>query len=391
MMIKRLFLLLFITLFFISCGNNSGTSEYKAGKTVKVTTEIVKKTKVPEYRSFSGSASSKDTTMLVPKVVGYIAKYNFLPGEKFKKGDVLVILKSKELKEKYKFAQNSVREASNGLKQAELGLKMAKSQLGQAESQYVLAEKTYKRFKNLLKTESVSQQEFDQVESQYKAAKEAKMIAESNVELAKQKINQIKIKKQQAISAMSEVKTYLSYTKMKAPYDGIFLEKLSDIGNLAAPGQPIAKIGTLDSIIVTYFNEKLLPYVKIGDSVKVEIDSIGLKYNSYITEISPNIDPATRNFKVKIAGHPNIVEGMYAKVWFEKGFSEKVLIPKSSIIKRGQLYIVFTDKKGVAEMRFIKLGKLIGDKYEVRSGLMDGDKIVTSNVDMIEAGDKLEE
>ncbi len=390
---KKLILLLGI-LFLISCGGNTSKKEevsHRQPKKVKVKTEVVIKTTVPIYRSFSGTASSSETTFLVPKIVGYIEKFNFEPGDKFKKGDVILKIKSKEIFEKKKFAESAVKEANNALKQSMLGLKMAKSQLAQAESNYKLAEKTYNRFKNLLKSQSVSKQEFDQVEARYLAALEGKKIAENNVKLAKEKVTQVKIKKQQALSGLEEAKTFYSYTKMKAPYDGVLLEKMMDVGNLAAPGQPIAKIGTMDNAIYTYFNEKLLNKVKKGDVVTVIVDSINLKYKAKIIEISPNVDPATRNFKVKLSGHPEITPGIYVKVLFKTGDKEVIEVNKNAIIQRGQLNIVFVNKDGKAEMRLVKLGALNGDKYEIRSGLYDGDKIVIKNAQDLEAGDILED
>jgi multidrug efflux pump subunit AcrA (membrane-fusion protein) len=386
--------LIFGLLILISCGSSSSNENevsHRQPKSVKVKTEVVTKTTIPVYRSFSGTASSGETTFLVPKIMGYIEKFNFEPGDKFKKDDIILKIKSKEILEKKKFAESAVKEADNALKQSMLGLKMAKSQLAQANSNYELAKKTYIRFKNLLKSQSISQQEFDQVEAKYLAALEGKKIAENNVKLAKEKTTQVKIKKQQALSGLGEAKTFLSYTYMKAPYDGILLEKMMDVGNLAAPGQPVAKIGTTNSAIYSYFNEKTLNSVKKGDTVKVIVDSMNLKYDSKVLEISPNIDPATRNFKVKLSGHPNIAPGMYVKVLLKTGNKDIISLNKNAIVKRGQLNIVFVNKNGKAEMRLVKLGNLIGDKYEIRSGINAGDKVVVENAQNLEAGDILED
>ncbi len=390
---KKLILLLGI-LTLMACGGNSDKKDdvvHRQPKKVQVVTEVVKKTNVPVYRSFSGTVSSGETTFLVPKIMGYIEKFNFEPGDKFKKGDVILKIKSKEIYEKKKFAESAVKEADNALKQSKLGLKMAESQLAQAESNFILAEKTYKRFKNLLASQSVSQQEFDQVESKYLAALEGKKIAENNVKLAKEKVTQVKIKKQQALSGLAEANTFLSYTNMKAPYDGILLEKMMDVGNLAAPGQPVAKIGTLDNAIYSYFNEKMLNKVKKGDELQVIVDSLNLKFTSKILEISPNIDPATRNFKVKLSGHKDITPGMYVKVMLKTGEKEMLTVSKGSIVRRGQLNIIFVDKNGKAEMRLVKLGNSFGDRFEVRSGIYSGDKVVIKNAEDLEAGDILED
>jgi len=392
----KLLRLLIIPLVIGLMGCSSSESDQAGGKstpprrfTVKI--QLVKKSRVPILISFPGTVASADTAFLMPKVVGYISSFRVKPGETFKKGDLLVTIKSKEFVDKEKFARSAVKEAVNGEKQAALGLNMATSGLKQAEAQYVLAEKTYKRFKNLMKTESVSKQEFDEVEAKYKAALSAKNIAEEKVKLAREKLSQVKIKKHQAMAMLDEVKTYLGYTYLRAPFNGIVLEKLMDVGNLASPSKPILKIGSHRNVVFAQVNGSVIRDTKVGDEVRVDVPSAGESFKARVLEINPSIDPATRSFRVKLSGNPHLVPGMYGNVSFEKGSLNVIVVPKSAVLSRGQLQVVFIDKDNRAEMRLVKTGRTFDDSVEILSGLYPGEKLVLDKGEQLHSGDFLEE
>ncbi|MGA1862469.1 efflux RND transporter periplasmic adaptor subunit [Deferribacter thermophilus] len=391
---KKLYALFVLIAFFaISCSSGKeakkGESIYTPKK-VNVKISTVSEKKIADMDTFSGTVFSDTTTFLMPKVVGYVEKIYVQEGETFKKGDLLIKLKSKELEDKKRFALASVKEAENGLKQAELGIEMAKRQYDQAKAGYELAEKTYKRFQNLIKNESVSQQEFDEVEAKYKMAKASLELAEKNLNLAKEKYEQVKIKKEQALAALSEVNTYLSYTEIKAPFDGIVLEKKTDIGNLAAPGAPLLKIGSKKTVVYAFVNEGALNKIKVGDNVDVFIPSINKSYSAKVLEISPDVDPATRNFKIKLTGCDACVPGMYAKVKVKGDMDDLIVVPENAVVKRGQLEIVFVDRNGKAELRIVKIGRKFEDGIEILSGLKPGERVVIENADKLNAGDILE-
>ncbi|RLB43553.1 MAG: efflux RND transporter periplasmic adaptor subunit [Deltaproteobacteria bacterium] len=364
--------------------------EFSEPKKILVTTQELQKVSVPIVRSFPGTVASADTAFLTPKVVGYIEALLVQPGDTFKKGSVLVKLKSKELIAKKNFAQSAVREALNGEKQAALGLQMAKAGLKQALAQFTLAQKTYARFKNLLQTESITRQEFDEVEAKYKAALEEKKIAEQNVKLAREKLTQVKIKRQQAQAMLDEVEAYLGYTNLRAPFDGIVLQKLMDIGNLAAPGQPVLKLGSLQNVVHAHVNASVIRRARLGQEVTIEVVAMGKRFTAKILEVDPNIDPATRSFKIKLSGDSDIVPGMYANVYLPEKAEHILLAPAKAVLERGQLPVVFVAKDGKAEMRIVKVGRIFGDKLEILSGLRPGEKIVIEHAEMLKTGDLLE-
>jgi multidrug efflux pump subunit AcrA (membrane-fusion protein) len=387
------FLIVILVMSMAACSSEGDRPEGKAehSERVRVKTELVREASLPVMRSFTGTVASADTALLTPKVTGYLDALYVKAGDTFKKGALLARITSKELVDKKNYAESAVKEAKNGERQAALGSKMADSQLKQAQAQYALAEKTYHRFSNLLKTESVSRQEFDEVETKYKAALEAVKLAQQNVKLAAEKLIQVRIKKQQAVAMLDEVKTYLGYTELRAPFDGVVLQKLMDIGNLAAPGQPVLKIGSHENVIYAYVNGSVVRNVKAGQEAMVEIPSVNQTFSARVLDVDPNIDPATRNFRVKLSGNGDLVPGMYASIHFGEGSEETVVVPRSAVLERGELSLVFVDENSRAEMRIIKTGRSFKDTIEILSGLTPGERIVVDKVNELKSGDLLEE
>ena len=390
-MLHKVLLSVFALSLLTACGSEDKVAEtVDTPKNVTVKIMKVEKTDTASSRSFTATVSSEKTAFIIPKVVGYVEQILVSPGQKVEIGQLLATIKSGELEEKYAFAQSSVKEAENGLKQSDIGLKMAKAQYQQAQSQYDLAEKTYNRFSNLIKNNSVSRQEFDQVESNYDLAKQSLNISSENVSLATEKVEQVRLKKQQASSMLNEVKTYLSYTQINAPFAGVILEKNMDAGNLAAPGNPLMKIGNTDTVVLTYISQSLIKEIKPGTKAMVDVESIGVEYESEVIEISPDVDVFTGNFKVKLTGSQKIYPGMFAKVRFITGSEKLISVPESAVVKRGQLSIIFINDNGKADMRIIKTGRELGGVVEILSGLEEGDIIVVENAKLLKSGDTLE-
>jgi len=357
-------------------GNDKKTETAQAPATVKVKLHPVSESDVDATRVFTATVSSDKTALIIPKVTGYVEQILVTPGQQVKSGQLLAVIKSGELEQKMAFAASGEMETQNALRQAEIGYKMA-------QSQFDLAEKTYNRYVNLIRNSSVSKQEFDQVEAQYKVAKE-------NLDLSAQKVQQAKIKSGQAGAMKSEVDTYLSYTQLRAPFDGIVLEKNMDAGNLANPGSPVLKIGNNLPVVISYISQNMIQEVKLGTKAVVSIDSSGDEFDSTVLEISPDIDPATGNFKVKLSGCEKMAQGMFAKVRFITGKEKVIAVPSSAIVTRGQLTMVFVDDNGKADMRVVKTGRDFGGFTEVLSGLSAGEKVVSENAAILKSGDILE-
>ena len=101
--------------------------------------------------------------------------------------------------------------------------------------------------------------------------------------------------KSQAQAALDEAKTYLSYTELVAPADGVIITKSAQMGELVNTGFPIFTIETKDTRYAEfYFDESEIVNLKTGDAVIVELVASQQKLTGKIKKISPAGDFAIK-------------------------------------------------------------------------------------------------
>ena len=363
---------LIIAALFAGCGKEEET--VKGPPTVTVDSTTVEKI-VPVlvddlYRSV-GTVVSKTTSRVAGKVMGYVAAVHVKEGDEVKQGDLLIVLRSQELKSRLEAASNAISEIERTLSGAEASKEEATAQLA-------LAEITYQRFKDLMERQSVSLQEFDEVKAQYEVAK-------ARVKRAEEAIGSLRAKKKQVQSALEEAKTYYGYTQITAPFPGLITQKNIYEGDLAMPGNTLLVLEDnqhyqLEALV----DESKIEKIKTGQEVVITFDALGQeKIAGNVTEIIPRVDPATRSFKVKIdlPQVSGIKSGMYGKAYFSIGKASLLLVPKTALAECGQLSSLYVvDQKDTVKRRLVKTGKDYNDTVEILSGLEPGESVVVRDL-----------
>ena len=124
--------------------------------------------------------------------------------------------------------------------------------------------------------------------------------------------------KEANIKAKQMASTF-NYLKMKAPSDGVVVQRNIKVGDMVMPGMlTIMIVDTEDLEIEVSISESIISRVKVGKKVAVEIPSIGYKTMGTIHAIVPDANPMTHKIKMRIQFDRredlNIFPGMYAKV-----------------------------------------------------------------------------
>lgn len=195
--------------------------------------------------------------------------------------------------------------------------------------------------------------------------------------------------------AVDQLKTELDASKrslrnlkenmvLTSPISGVVTAKNYENGDMTG-ASPILTIEDMQPVkIMVNVSESEFPKVKKGMKVDVKLDTYGDEvFPGTVYLIHPTIDAATRTFKVEITV-PNadgrIHSGMFARVSMEFGTSSHVVVPDRAIVKQtgsGTRY-VFTYKDGKVEYHVVELGQRLGDRYELLSGVENGDEVVIS-------------
>ena len=255
------------------------------------------------------------------RVAGYIKEIRFIDHQMVHKGDTLLILDDREIQTQlgqaeaaYLAALASKNVTSSAVTTASNNIEVANANIAGLKARLWNAEQNMNRYKNLLAAEAVTQQQYDQVKTEYDATKasyEALLEQKNTVKYGVSEtqtrlgLNEADIKRTKA--ALDMAKINLSYTVVTAPYDGVMGRRMINEGQLLQPGQQIATIVLNDQKWVTAnFLESQMPQISVGTKIKMTADALGGQaFEGTVTAISAAtgsryssvpVDNATGNF-----------------------------------------------------------------------------------------------
>jgi len=327
------------------CGTKEETTNVVAQDPVKVEVLSVANPDGITTINFNGKVTAANSANISTRMMGFVDKVNVKVGDEVKKGQLLMVINNADLQAKS--AQ-------------------VKAAIAAAEAGFENAEKDYKRFQNLMKSNSISQKEMDDMTTRYEMMK-------SQLEGAKQQ--------------QSEVNAQLQYVNLTAPFDGVITNRFIEAGDMANPGMPLLAIEQPGKMEVSAMvPENQIQLVKQGAEVVVHINSINSALKGIVTEVSSSSKNTGGQYAIRVSISEEsraLRSGMFATVGVEVKSevtaNSVVMIPQSAIVSRGQLSGIYTvSQSNTAILRWLKLGQKTGDHVEVLSGLSAGEQLILS-------------
>lgn len=186
-------------------------------------------------------------------------------------------------------------------------------------------------------------------------------------------------------------------TKLLSPITGVVTARNYDNGDMYSSGEPIFTVEEIRPVkLLINVSESYFTKVKKGNEVEIKLDVYGDEvFKGKVSLVYPTIDPNTRTFpvEIKIANADERVRpGMFARVTMNFGVKNHVVAPDLSIVKQsgaGDRYI-YVYKDGKVSYQKVELGRRMGNKYEVISGVEDGDQVVVSGQSRLNNGMEVE-
>lgn len=253
-------------------------------------------------------------------------------------------------------------EVGNFVKQGQILVKMDETSLITLKTQMVNAETDYKRVKALQEAGGASQQQVDQLKLQWDVMKE-------------------------------NYNNLLTNVNLVAPISGVITARNYDSGDMYKGGEPIVTINQMQPVkILVNVSEENFTKVKKGQAVNVTVDALpGENFKGSIGIIYPTMDPTTRTFPVEInISNPGnkVRPGMFARTTFNYGTANHVMIPAVAVQKQlgSGDHFVYTYKDGKVAYKKIETGRRIEDKYELISGVENGEMVVVSGMSKLTDG-----
>ena len=290
------------------------------------------------------------------RVDGYVHTWYVDIGARVTKGELLAVIEAPEVDQQ---------------------LNQARAMLTQAQANLQLAKVTAPRYQELIKTNSVSQQEVDQ----------------NNQNLAAQEANV-----QAATASVSRLEQMQGFEKIVAPFDGTITERKTDFGDLvnagnAGQGHELFRISQ-NSIVRIFVTvpEEFASQVKVGTKASLDVVSLpNRRFAASVTRTADSIDVTSRTLTVELdVPNPSgqLLPGAYANVHFQLPLNASPLVvPASTILfqARGPQVGVVNAQNQV-ELRKVTIGHDFGDTIEIVAGLRPGDAVVANPPDSLTSG-----
>jgi hypothetical protein len=137
-----------------------------------------------------------------------------------------------------------------------------------------------------------------------------------------------------------------------------------------------------------------IPLVRLGDRLEVEVPAMpGEKLSGEVRAIDTVVDPATRTVKVRALVENKegfLKPDMFVNVVLRAELGSLLAVPEEAVLATGASSLVFVDKgKGVFEPRRVILGQRAEEAYEVKSGLTEGEHVVTNGNFLVDSESRL--
>jgi multidrug efflux system membrane fusion protein len=365
---KNLFIgvgLLSILLTTASCKKKSAPPQ--APLPVNVVTAVEKE--VNEWDEFTGRLEAVESVEIRPRVSGYITEIRFQAGAIIKKDDLLYVIDPRPYQADFDRAA------------AEVERMQAQEKLAQIELD---------RAKELRAKNTISASEFDQKAATYQGASAATA---------------------SAAAAKNAAALNLEFTQVKSPIDGRVSDERITLGNLVQPGAgPENVLTTVVSVDPIYAKvdadeNAILKYVKLSEQGKrvsartakipawVELgNEADFPHEGYVDFVDNRLDPGTGTVRARVVlknWNPNLITpGFFIRVRVAGATPYRAALVADNVIssQQGVKYAFVVKPDDTIERRTLETGGIFEGKRIVKNGLKDGEKVVSTRLQLLQPG-----
>ncbi len=323
---------------------------------------------VMEYYEGVGTVRPRVETRVEAQVTAKVQQVLVNPGDQVKKGDLLIVLDSREL-------QSQLEQALQGLESAKSQREQARRAIDATMAAFDEAKSQYRRIKSLYEQKAVASSEMDQAEAAY-------LQAEARLQRAREALSGAKAAVSQAERKVEQNEIALSYAEIRAHEDGEVAQRDVEAGDLAFPGKPLLYLQTSGQLrLEALVRESLIGKVPPGTELDVVISAQNQRVTGVVEEVVPSGDPRTRTFLVKVGLPPmsGVYPGMFGRLLVPLAEREAVLAPASAIKRMGQMETVeVLDTHGEKDqwrLVYVKSGQQRGEQVVILSGLQGGETV----------------
>ncbi|EOI3579323.1 HlyD family secretion protein [Cronobacter turicensis] len=283
-----------------------------------------------------------DAVTVAPKVAGYVTELRVKDNQRVKKGDLLVVIDPRDATAQRDQAQAQLSLAESQLHQAQAQLALAKvqypaqrdqakAQVLRAQAELANARAEYQRQRGV-DPRATSKQNIDAASAQLRSAEAGLANAQAQLDVAEQVQLQIRqqetnveARQSQVAQARAQLQTAelnLSYTEVRAPFDGYVTKRNVQNGTLVQAGSALFSIVSPDIWVVANFKESQLERMRPGDKVEISVDAFpDLELQGHVESIQQGSGSRFSAFPAENAtgNFVKIVQRVPVKIVIDKG------------------------------------------------------------------------
>ncbi len=330
--------------------------------------QVLTPTQASTVLTATGYTYARARAAVGAKIIGRVVDLPVDEGDTIAAGDIIAVLDSEDL-------QASVR--------------LAEASLNEARARLADAEREFARQADLVEDRLTSQALYDTALTQ-------REVALAQVGTAEARLN--------------SAQATLDYTVVRAPIDGVIIERNIEMGEMVAPGGftsqqstgSIVRIADPASLEVEAdINESYIARLQLGQRASIRVDAVpGFEYSGRLRQIVPTADRQRAVVQVKVSIDnidERLVPDMSCTVTFlEEGIDEteliqppKLLVPEQAIQYAGGAAFLFQVDDGRLRRVRVALGEASDGRVEVLEGVQGGETIVSRDVSSLEDGQRV--
>lgn len=213
-----------------------------------------------------------------------------------------------------------------------------------------------------------------------RALYDGKAIPRSQLEAAELAVAQAEAAAQTATGTEDELAFNLDSATIRSPFSGLVVRKMTEVGNLTAPGQPLLILEDDARLrVVAPLGAELAAH--LGPGVKLAVQTGGQRLPGTVESVVPSGDPRAPGLRVQVLvdnEDHRLRVGTLAVVEIPNGIgsSPSLLVPSSAVVKRGQLTSTFVAQSGIAQLRWLTVEDADENSVRVLSGLRPGERVI---------------
>lgn len=352
---KKLVYLMVLSLLALNAAgcSKAAASEASAARSVSVIEATSEE--MADALAYIGTVTAKELVRYSFKTPGKITEIAVEEGQTVHAGDTLAHLDPQELQFQTDAASAALQAAQAAARKAEEALAYDEAYLAKMSA--------------LLASQSISQDQFDQLALKEKNSRETVIQAREQV---------------QALRADLEYKSYLrENTILKSESEGVVADILYEENEQVAAYYPVIVIRGIEQVVNVGIPQQDLEKLEIGAVSQVELD--GQKTAGHLTSIAQAPDAATHTY----AGEVAVTEGIYrlgaiVRVHIGSGTASGMWVPVGSILSEGESY-VYTVVKDRAYRKVVEVQEIRDNRLKV-TGLTPGDQVVVAGMKSLSDG-----